>query len=76
MAEACGTRVCGGMSDGCSATISCGSCGSGQTCDGTGTCVTTPVCVASACGACGIVQTKCCKSATACGCAYPFAPCL
>jgi hypothetical protein len=36
---ACGTRVCGTVSDGCGGTVSCGACSPSKTCNSAGSCV-------------------------------------
>lgn len=38
---------------------------------------TASTCMPMQCGGCiPVIQAPCCKSATACGCQYPFAPCM
>jgi hypothetical protein len=67
--QACGAAVCGNVSDGCSSTISCGTCAAGSSCRAGQCCPTCPVLeVGDACGtafsSCG--NCTACPSGSAC----------
>jgi hypothetical protein len=65
-AQACGGLTCGGVPDGCGGTVTCGTCGAGQVCNG-GTCgACVPLTCASAGATCGAIADGC-GGTLACG---------